>query len=165
MVLRRLAGVLLGIGLLGTVVAAPAGAASGTSGVVSGPFRGTTSYTFTTDGCSFVHQVYQGTFGTRGKTGSFRLAGCVDLTTSFGYTGTFTVEARGGNLTGTVAGTIEAATLPCAPFHFTLTVTGGSGRFHRTVGSIAVDGEWCNRGEIPAVSDPIDGQFVASLTR
>jgi hypothetical protein len=89
----------------------------------------------------------------------------VDLTTNFGYTGTFTVQARGGDLTGTVAGTIDAATLPCAPFRFTLTVTGGSGRFHRAAGAIAVTGQWCNRGQVPALNDPIDGQFVASLTR
>jgi hypothetical protein len=166
MLLRRLSGVVLGLGMLGMLglVATPAGA-GGTSGVATGPFTGTTSYTFTTDGCSFVHQVYEGTFGTRGTSGSFRLAGCVDLTTAFGYTGTFTVTAHGGKLTGTVAGTIEAQTLPCSPFHFTLTVTDGSGRFHRTGGPNAKNGEWCNRGEIPAGNDPTDGQLVASLTR
>jgi hypothetical protein len=163
--LRRIAGVLLGLGMLG-FAATPAGATTDFGGRTSGSFTGTTSYTFTTDGCSFVHQVYEGTFGPRTKPiGTFRLAGCVNLTSSFGYTGTFTVTTHGGGLTGTVAGTIEAATLPCAPFHFTLTVTGGSGRLHRTRGTIAVEGEWCNRGQVPAVHDPIDGHYVASLTR
>jgi hypothetical protein len=163
MIVRRLAGVLLGLAMLG-LAAAPAGAA-GDPSALSGPFTGTTSYTFATDGCSFVHQVYEGTFGARGTNGSFRLDGCVDLTTAFGYTGTFTVTARGGQLTGTVTGTIEAQILPCSPFHFTLTVTDGSGRFNRTRGTIAMDGEWCSQGQVPATNDPIDGTVVASLTR
>jgi hypothetical protein len=162
---RRLFGALLGLGMLG-VLAAPAGAAGGSSGAVSGPFTGTTSYTFTTDGCSFVHQVYQGTFGTRSRpSGSFDLAGCVELTTGFTYSGTFTVRTAGGALTGTVAGTIDAEILPCSPFHFTLTVTGGTGRFRHTGGTIAVTGQWCSRNTVPAVDDPISGTFVASLTR
>lgn len=158
-------------GMFGSVVATPAvGAAPGgsLSAVASGPFAGTTSYTFVTDGCSFVHQVYDGTYGTRRKaTGSFHLSGCVDLVgSSFLYTGSFSVDAKGqGALTGTVTGTVDAATLPCAPLDFVLTVTGGTGRLARVSGSITLQGSWCGRGNVPAVDDPISGQLVGSLIR
>ena len=157
-------------GVLWSALAMPtAGGASGDGldALVSGPFTGTTSYTFTVSGCSFVHQVHDATYGTRSRpSGSFHLDGCVGLGTTFPYTGTFTLRAKGhATLTGTVSGTVRAEIVPCAPLEFVLTVTGGTGRLARASGSIALHGAWCGRGDIPAVEDPISGALVGSLAR
>jgi hypothetical protein len=163
--LRKIAVVGFVLALVGPV-AAPAGAKP--APLASGPFTGTTSYTFVTDGCSFVHQVYDATVGSnRNPTSSFHLAGCVTLSMNsdgFPYSGTFTIRTRGGTLTGTVAGGVHAEILPCSPFRFTLTVTGGTQRLRHTSGTITVAGTWCERGDVPAVNDPISGDLTASLT-
>lgn len=162
--------IVLAAGMLGSVVAMPTvGASPGgaPSATASGPFTGTTSFTFGTDGCSFVHQTFDGTFGApRKRTSTFHLNGCVDLAGGFQYTGSFTMGLkRHGSLTGTVTGSVGAEPIPCVPLDFTLTVTGGTGRFTRTSGTIALHGTWCSSGTIPAVNDPISGTLVGSLTR
>jgi hypothetical protein len=134
--------------------------------LVSGPFTGTTSWKFTTAGCDFVHQVYDGTYGTRRKpAGSFHIDGCIRLDGVFSYTGTFAVRSKGHTgVTGTVSGTVGATSFPCAPLDFVLTVTGGTGRLAGSSGSITLRGNWCGRGQIEPVDDPINGELVGSLT-
>src|SRR4030095_2340762 len=59
--------------------AAPAGAESTTAlnREVNGPFVGTTSFDFFTNGCSFIHQALDGTYTTvKGGTGSIHLDVC-----------------------------------------------------------------------------------------
>ncbi len=166
-IVRSLA--VLATGLLASVVAIPTAGASPNPALnraTSGPFSGTTSYTFATDGCSFVHQTFDATFGARRKRASvLHLSGCVDLAGGFPYSGSFTMGLkRHGSLIGTVTGSV-GSDLPCAPLDFTLTVSGGTGRFTRTSGTIALHGTWCSSGNVPALNDPISGTLVGSLTR
>ena len=156
-------------GMLAFVAGAPAGAEPGPalSRAASGQFTGTTSYTFNTGGCGFsspIHQVYDATYGARGASGAIHLDGCVTIATNpFEYNGSFELKIeQGGILSGSVTGTIGGAT-GCTPFAFVLTVTGGTNRFARAKGSIAVDGTWCFQGNVPAVDDPIGGDLAASL--
>jgi hypothetical protein len=157
-------------GTLAMGVAAPSASAAPAGSVdalVSGPFIGTTSWTFATAGCDFVHQVFDGTYGTHRKpAGSFHLEGCIGLDGLFSYVGTFTVQAKGHTtVTGTVSGTVNANMIPCAPLNFALAVTGGTGRLAGSSGSITLRGSWCGTpGAIEPVNEPISGELVASLT-
>jgi len=163
-------------GMLAMVVSVPAATAAQSGALdtlVSGPFTGTTGWQFTAAGCSFVHQTFDGTYGTRHKpSGSFHLDGCVtpDLAPPnsglFDYVGTFSVKTRGHTaVTGTVSGTEDASMVPCAPLNFVLTVTHGTGRLSGSTGTITLTGNWCGRvsPDIEPVADPINGELVASL--
>src|SRR4051812_28505888 len=162
-------------GVLSMVVAAPAATAAPSGSLdalVSGPFTGTTGWKFTAAGCSFVHQTYDGTYGTRRKpVGSFHLDGCVaPAGTSnnglFTYNGTFSLHAKGHTgVTGTVSGIEDAGMFPCAPLNFVLTVIGGTGRLAGSTGSITLHGNWCGRTvTVEPVADPISGELVTSLS-
>jgi hypothetical protein len=170
--LRRIAVLGLAAASVGLAAVASAGAAPPVSKVV-GAVTGTTSYTFGTNGCDFVHETFALTV-TSGpsRTTSVDLEGCVSLLAlpEFGYRGTFTINGRGKPVSGTVSGTItnfSSSTGSCAPgqqpadLDFVLTPNGPAHGAHRN-DTLTFHGVWCFRGNIPAVDDPVVGELVAS---
>src|SRR5918997_1768664 len=76
---------------------------------LSGTFTGTASFQFSAQGCSFVHQEFEGTWIHRegAPGGTFHLTGCVTPVneSSFSYRGTFLMVTQGGaQLRGTLSG-------------------------------------------------------------
>jgi len=141
---------------------------------VSGPFTGTTLFSFATPACSFVHQVYDGTYTIpNGKTGSFHLDGCVDFApVGFAYTGGFVLTTpKGAVLRGRVNGIVfgNDPTGPCpagtqpGPIHFALTVTQATAGFKRAAGSIDLAGTWCETLVGPGTDGTILGQLTGDL--
>lgn len=109
---------------------------------VSGPFTGTTSFDFGTQGCFFVFQIFDATFTTATGAGDLDIEGCVEASGGelFPFTGSFTLTApSGGMLTGTVSGDINAFS---GAFDLTLTVNTATGTLSGATGTVAVAGEW-----------------------
>lgn len=142
-----------GVAVLAVLVAAllavpPASATPGEGPLnrrASGPFSGTQTFEFNSEGCSFVHQVFRGTYETRrGRSGRFLVDVCVETGSGFTYTGTFRITTPGGaRLRGSVDGTTNAA-LPESSLDLTLTVTSGTKRFEGVTGTVALSGVWRN---------------------
>jgi hypothetical protein len=125
-----------------TFVAAPAEARPGNSldRRVSGPFTGTTAFEFGTEGCSFVHQVFDLTYEARRDRGKLRMEGCATPDNSFAggfrYDLDFVMRPPGrGRLTGTATGGVF-------PLDLTLTVERGTKHFRHAQGTIDLDGVW-----------------------
>jgi hypothetical protein len=142
--MRRIAAVLVAV-VVGVGLATPPASADQARHLnerVSGPVDGTTEFEFGTNGCSFVFQVWQGTYETaRGRVGSFRLAGCVEATGDFPFTGTFILTApNGAVLTGTVSGTVFGG--PGDGQLFTLGLVDGTKDFRNAAGTIQFTGNW-----------------------
>ncbi|MDQ3147152.1 MAG: hypothetical protein M3R01_09535, partial [Actinomycetota bacterium] len=130
----------------------------------SGTFTGTTTFQFSTGGCSFVQQRFDGSWVRRqgAPGGTFELIGCVGSSSTFPYRGTFLLMTQGGaELRGTVSGTVGAAINP-APLDFELTVTDATKRFRGATGTIVFDGRWFP-GEPFMGPNPISGSLVAVL--
>ena len=158
--MRRLVAVVLAVIVGVGLMAAPATAAPADqlNRRVSGPFDGTTQFEAAA-GCSFVFQVWEGTYQTtRGQEGTFRLEGCVDLSgSSFLFTGTFRLVApNGAVLTGTVSGPVFTGGIGGQTF--TLTVQEGTKNFRHAVGTIQLLGGWQGGTEF-------DGTLTGSLQR
>jgi hypothetical protein len=137
---------------------------------VSGAFTGTTTFAFSAEGCSFVHQVFDGTYIRRqgAPGGRFHIDVCVELqpTGIFRLAGSFQLTTQGGaRLTGAASGEVGQA-LPgnVIPLEFTLTVTEATKRFRRATGSLGLEGQWVSSLE-PSRVDPIEGTLAGSLRR
>jgi hypothetical protein len=119
---------------------------------LAGSFSGTTSFTFGTGGCSFVEQVFDGTYPGSPAVGSvtLHLDGCVMIGSPFTYAGTFAITTSAGTLTGNVAGPINNV-IPPQPvdFELTLTVVSGTGAFAGTTGTIHVSIQWLGGNPAP----------------
>jgi hypothetical protein len=140
--MRRFIVVITIAALAGAVVASPAEAApaNGLNRRVSGPFSGTTAFEFGTNGCSFVHQVFDLTYQTARGKGSLHLEGCAipdgSVTGGFRYDLDFVMKPpRRGRLIGSAAGGVF-------PMDLTLTVERGTKRFRHATGTIDLDGVW-----------------------
>ena len=68
---------------------------------LAGSFTGHTSFTFNTNGCAFVHQVFDASYPGSGTVGTVTLhiEGCVSSSMT-GYTGTFTISTSAGTVSG-----------------------------------------------------------------
>lgn len=106
-------------GMLGVSTATPAVALSPRD--VVGRVAGSAPFVFQ-DGCSFVHQHYEGTIDTKGPgDATIDVDVCVEFaSTGFPAAGNFTLETNEGTLSGTATGTIGNA-VP-VPFAFKLRV-------------------------------------------
>lgn len=145
------AALVLAIGMAAGVWAPGAAASPGASPppagpvlAVAGPFTGTGTLSST---CPVFHQVVNagGDWSELG-TSTFVLDFCTANDQGGNhwpiYNASFTITAAdGGTLTGTMSGFVEASgTGPEFPLHFTLAVTGGTGRLAGATGSIAMEG-------------------------
>jgi hypothetical protein len=149
----RKALVVLTVGLAAVAtVAAPAAAQEQP---VTGSFTATGSIEFGTGGCTFVRQLVDGTadLSTLGAS-SFHLDFCVVAPPSGGVdwpvpSGTFTLSAAAGTLTGNVGGFVQAGnqTPDGFPLHLVLTVTGGTEQLENATGEIVLDGFFGIGGE------------------
>jgi hypothetical protein len=149
---------------------------------VSGPFNGTTEFDFSTPGCSFAHQVFDGTYrvnqkGKKPGTGSFHLDTCVSFSpdpsgtgSTFLWDGTFTLDPPGpGTLSGTVFSRRDLTPGPCpsafaASLNFRLKVQNATGDYAGVKGKVALRGTWCS-GMLPDDPDPIFGKLKGNLRR
>lgn len=160
-----LAGVLVLLGAF--LLPAPAAAQPGAGRIdaaVSGPYTGTQTFEFGTAGCSFVHQVFEGTYqAQRGGTGRFRIDACVSAGTPFTFTGSFVLRPpTSGSLTGSVIGTTDAA-LPKSSLELTLTVERATKPFRGVTGSIGLSGVWSNEPPGTLGAGPTSGVLVGDL--
>jgi hypothetical protein len=129
-----------------SVMPASAGAASPKhlERLVSGSFTGRQDFTFTTNGCSFVYQVFTLSNGERHHSADLTTQGCVTLDSGpvFTYSGTFTMSVgRGDTATGTAAGSTQGGS---DGLHLVLTITSGTGQFRGIQGTLHLDGGWEN---------------------
>jgi hypothetical protein len=179
--MRRFAFVLLAVAV-GFVALGPPVAAEPDAGLnrqVSGAFAGTSVFDDDAPQCPFglfVYQVHDATYTTaNGRSGSFHLAGCVDVAPiGFSYSGLFVVTTpNGAILNGTVTGVIggTSATGPCEPptpapvaLDFTLALTQGTRSFQHTTGTIHLTGTWCSP-LVPFAPGPIFGTLTGALQR
>ena len=150
---RAIAAVALGLLVVGVGVGAPASAApaGGNPGpdahelVVSGSFTGTGNFSSTTECPSFQTWHDAGGDWTALGAVTFRLDYCVELSTTepSPLSGTFTITAPAGTLTGTVTGEVaEVAGPEGFPASYTLTVTGGTGTYARAGGTLTLAAVW-----------------------
>jgi hypothetical protein len=142
---------------------------------VSGPFNGTSAFTFGTP-CDFVHQIFVATYlADHGRSGSFHIEGCVILSQSggppgFAFAGGFTLTTSNrAVLRGTVTGTVGNGGGPCAPglmpgpLDFTLVLTQGTKQFRHHSGTISLAGTWCSPA-VPSTPGPISGVLSGNLS-
>ena len=134
----------------------------------SGTFEGTSSFQFGTQGCTFVHQEFEGVWTRREGAlgGTFQLSGCVTQSSSgssFVYDGTFLMVTQGGaELRGTVSGGPVSGNCP-AEFDHVLTLTSGTKRYHGATGTIFIDGVWdCTSGPFQG-PNPYNGTLTAVI--
>ncbi len=162
----RRAGVLLSAVLVVVALGTPAEAASAKNlnREVTGQFTGRQNFAFGEAGCSFVHQVFTGTYEARKGSGSFVIDTCVDSSggsPSFAYEGTFELTTpKKAVLRGTVTGTTDAS----GPYELTLFVTEGTKRFTKAVGTIELSGTWTNDPNSLGTG-PTSGQLTGALSR
>jgi hypothetical protein len=169
---------MLGVGVMAFAVGPAAAVGDNTSHLdreVSGPLHGSSTFDFSTPRCSFVHQTYDATYtattvGHHHGHGAFHLDGCVALSSTFPFTGRFTLTTvEGARLTGTVSGTIPmnntgACSTPLVEgqLAFTLTVAQGTREFGDVTGTIALTGTWCSPA-VPSTPGPINGTLAGHL--
>jgi hypothetical protein len=160
---RRLAALAMSVV---AIVAGVAGPAGGQTIDVSGSFTGTGSFTFA---CDFVHEVNSGTGDWAGLCAiTWSLDFCVaaaGLDEPWPITsGTFTVTAASGTLTGTMGGSV-LATRPVGPNQYpvtyVLTVTGGTRDLAGATGQLTLDGL---AGYVAPFGRTIDGTVSGSIT-
>jgi hypothetical protein len=148
----------------------------------TGPFAGTTEFDFSTPGCGFAHQVFDGTYRVDRKakkpvTGSFHLDTCVSFSpnpsatgSTFLWNGTFTLDPPGrGKLTGIVSSRRDFPPGPCgsafaASLNFRLRVQHATGPYAGVRGKVVLRGTWCS-GMAPDDPDPITGRLAGRLRR
>jgi hypothetical protein len=107
---------------------------------LTGSFTGTQSFTFVTNGCSFVHQVFDATYpgSTAVGTVTLHIEGCV-INGITSYAGTFTISTSVGTVSGTATGPLN---ISIASFDLTLTVTSGTGAFAASTGTLHASIIW-----------------------
>ena len=112
---------------------------------VSGPYTGRQSFDIGTPRCSFVHQVFDGSYQADRGRGAFHIDTCVTIEGSgFVFAGTFSLTTpHGATVTGTVTGTTDGA-VPTASLNLTLTPNGGTREFKRVTGEIVLSGVFSN---------------------
>jgi hypothetical protein len=116
---------------------------------VSGPFSGTSFFSFSTMGCSLVYQAFDLTYESeKSRSGTFHADTCGELGTPPTVTGSFMLTTpHGATLAGAVDGTIcfgcPGIIDPTAvPFVLTLTAAEGTKGLQHVTGTIVVDGTW-----------------------
>jgi hypothetical protein len=129
---------------------------------VTGEFTGTTDFEFSTQGCSFVFQVFDANYTTAsGGTGTFQIEGCVGddfVDDGFSYTGAFVlVSPNGGTLTGDVTGTIDATG---GALDFDLMATDATGSLAGAGGTVHLAGLWQFE-----TGNTISGTLTGALSR
>jgi hypothetical protein len=108
---------------------------------LAGSFTGTQTFTFLTNGCLFVHQIFNATYPGSASVGTVTLEvqGCVspDITH---YDGTFTLSTSVGSVSGTAAGPIDFSASP--NFDLTADVTSETGAFAGIAGTLRITIDW-----------------------
>lgn len=141
--------------------AAPASATGIPTARVTGAVTGDAPFTFSTNGCAFVHQVYSVDVDTRGPSAHLVIDVCVDLPNepgpAFPANGTFTLTTAGGTLVGDAQGEI-GGNIPDA-LAFTLTITGGTRGFAHAQGTLTLTGEWDSQINEGIQNGPVTGQL------
>jgi hypothetical protein len=129
----------------GVLGAAPAAGAAEVP--VSGSFTAVGSFDSQPD-CPMFHTWHDGGGDWTGLgTATFHLDYCVDLqfppVPSSPLVGTFTIEADGGTLTGSVTGQVSNTGGPDGyPADYELTITAGTGAYDRATGFLTFDAVW-----------------------
>jgi hypothetical protein len=111
---------------------------------IGGPYTRRQSFEFATAGCSFIHQVFDGSYQADQGRGAFHIATCVMIEgAGFAYAGTFSLTTpHGATVSGTVTGTTNAT--PTASLDLILTPHEGTREFKRVSGGIVLSGVWSN---------------------
>jgi hypothetical protein len=140
---------------------------------VSGPSAGTTAYDFFSPPCSFIHQVFDGSYETvQGFSGTFHIDVCI----TFGGPGDPDAEAvgsfglttpRDALLTGAVTGLFDfdPPTPAPWPFEFTLTPMTGTKAFQHVTGTMLLTAKWDGGGHPDIGPGSFSGTVVGSLQR
>jgi hypothetical protein len=151
------------LGALAVPFAAPAGASPrhhATTGTVSGGTRYVDG-----EGCFFQHQQFLFAVAYDRQWGAMYVNGCTfpDAGGSdvYPYEGVFTVWLRHGTLRGTVSGVTAHDLTTNVVVDLTLTVTGGSGKWSGTTGTIELDATW--DAARPPSPDPVSGTITTAL--
>jgi hypothetical protein len=166
--MRRLFVVLATVTIGLVAVAVPASAEPNTARLnheVSGPYTGIQTFDFSTAHCSFVHQVFDGSYKADRGRATFHIDACVTIGgAGFGYVGTFTLTTpHRAVLTGSVTGTTNAAT-PTASLSLTLTLDHGTREFKHVTGTIVLSGVWSNDAGVLG-HGPTSGALTGKLQR
>jgi hypothetical protein len=107
---------------------------------LAGTFTGTQSFAFGTDGCVFVHQIFDASYPSAAAgVATLHIEGCVDPSIT-NYAGTFTISTSGGSVSGSASGPIDFSASPT--FDLTLAVTSGAGTFAGTTGTLHAAIDW-----------------------
>ena len=124
---------------------------------VTGPFTGTTDFEMLTHGCSFVFQVFDGTYSTPTGPGTFHIEGCIELVD-------FVVPFSGSRsprpartLSGSVSGAEPVGEVVL--LDFTFTVAAATGSLNGATGTMHLLGDW--DGHEPG---EINGTLTGNLT-
>ena len=128
---------------------------------VTGAFSGTTDFEMLTHGCSFVFQVFDGTYSTPTGSGTFHIEGCIELVdfVVYPFSGSFSLTApAGGTLSGSVSGEAEPVG-EVILLDFTFTVAAATGSLNGATGTIHLLGDW--DGNDPGA---INGTLTGNLT-
>jgi hypothetical protein len=162
---RRLAALTV---VTAAIVAGVAGPAGAQAIDVSGPFTGSGTFDFS---CDFAHETNSGTGDWTGLGAvTWSLDFCVAIPPDLVHdpwpvtSGTFTVTAPTGTLTGTMGGTVTAGLAEPDgrfPFSYVLTVTGGTGEVAGATGQLTLDGllEY-----VPLFGRNLDGTVSGTVT-
>ena len=134
---------------------------------VSGSFTGTGSFDSTPE-CPTFHTWHDGSGDWTGLGAvTLNLDYCVELATAgpSPLSGTFTITAPDGTLTGTVEGELGGAPEPEGyPADYALTITGGTGAYAGATGTLAIAAFW-DHPTIPVLSiqGTVSGTVVLPL--
>jgi hypothetical protein len=114
-----------------------------------------------THGCSFVFQVFDGTYSTPNGPGTFHIEGCIELVdfVVYPFSGSFSLTAPAG---GTSSGSVSGVAKPVgsvATLDFTFTVAAATGSLNGATGTIHLLGDW--DGHEPG---EISGTLTGDLT-
>ena len=103
---------------------------------LAGTFTGTESFDFGTNGCSFVHQIFDASYPGSAAVGivTLHIEGCVDNPITH-YEGTFTITTSVGTLSGTAVG-------PVFDFELDLNITSATGAFQGVTGMLHASIHW-----------------------
>jgi len=108
---------------------------------LAGSFTGSQHFMFGSNGCVFVHQVFDASYPSASNgTVTLHIAGCVsqDITQ---YSGTFTISASAGTLAGTALGSVDISS-STATFDLTAAATSGTGTFKKPGGTLNIHINW-----------------------
>ena len=146
--------------LLGSSATSPAAAARGIT--VEGSVTIVDRFTFFDEPCTFVHGVWDGEFRPHpgGRPWELHVDECtVQDGSILILSGSFTLVAPGGSLTGTIFGA-QPGTDPEASYD--VEVTGGTRRFRDAGGALRLSGTW-DTSQPPAFV--FEGTLTGTLTR